>query len=118
MGLSSRRLSCKWFCDMHPFTRAWCLTLLNAAKCRRAYVEQLWVDMGGPEKIERLACWDLLLSDDELACLLCRDDMMKGKAILAVMKSVRALDIDGDGHIVKSEFNRLFDPSVIAAAEL
>ena len=33
------------------------------------------------------------------------------------MKTAKALDISGDGIIDESEFLRLFDPTVLAAAE-
>ena len=85
---------------------------------RRLKVELLWSQIGSSGRIERLECWNSLLADDELAFLIGKSDVAKGKAILSTMKEVKALDINLDGWIVKSEFNRLFDPQVIAAAEL
>ena len=47
-----------------------------------------------------------------------KGDLAKGKAMLASMKEVRALDVNGDGQITREEFKRLFDSTVLAEAEL
>ena len=78
----------------------------------------MWEDLGGPEgKIERLACWDFILADGELAQIMGKGDPAKGKAMLQVMKAEHALDKNGDGVIQNDEFQRLYLPSNILAAE-
>ena len=78
----------------------------------------MWTEISLDGSADRLACWEKLLADDELATLIGKSDAGKGKAMLASMKAVKALDINGDGQIVVDEFNRLYDSSVLAAAEL
>ena len=89
---------------------------------RRAKVEQLWAETQTSGQIDRLACWDIILADDELASLLSAvvgsPGMDKGKRMLAALKDMIGLDVNSDGQIVKSEFDRLCDGSILAAAEL
>ena len=82
-------------------------------------VEALWraVPKNAKHEVERLACWDFIMADEELPGLL-NSDPAKGRAMLQAMKGARALDISGDGQIGKSELMRLFDPGVIRAAAL
>ena len=66
----------------------------------------MWEDLGGPEgKIERLACWDFILADGELAQIMGKGDPAKGKAMLQVMKAEHALDKNGDGVIQMMSFS-------------
>lgn len=84
----------------------------------QAKVNTLWasVPKDSNNEVERLACWDLLLADAELAALVAKGNAEQGKKMLQAMKDVKALDISGDGKINESEFNRLFNPVVIAAS--
>ena len=84
----------------------------------RRKVDALWAEKGGATGgIERLACWDILLADDELAMLVGKGELRRGKAVLEAMKAAKALDVSGDGSITQEEFKRLYDPAVLAAAE-
>ena len=86
---------------------------------RREYAGSLWNKLADPETgtVERLACWDTLLADGELAELVGESDAARGRKILKAMKSQKALDVSGDGKITSSEFHRLCDPRVLVAAE-
>ena len=77
----------------------------------------MWKVIGGSGEVERIACWDFILADDELATLMGDGNQTKGKSMLEVMKAVRALDADGSGSIDEEEFQRLYLPSVITDAE-
>ena len=74
---------------------------------------------GGSNKgeIERLACWDLILADEELASIMGKGDQAKGKKMLECLKAIRALDWTGDGTIDFTKFQRLYLPWNITAAE-
>ena len=48
------------------------------------------------------------MGDEELAIAMGSGDSVKGKALLAAMKEVRALDISGDNQICEKEFQRLY----------
>ena len=63
-------------------------------------------------RVERLALWDIILADDEVAHLMGSENSANGKARLEAMKEVRALDISGDGQIAAAEFSRLYNPVV------
>ena len=77
----------------------------------------MWAEIGASGQVERLACWDFILADQQLASLMGKGDAEKGKAMLEVMKSVRALDVDGDGQITELEFLRMLDPTILAMSE-
>ena len=83
---------------------------------RRIKVLGMWEAMGSKHEIERLACWDFILADNELATLMGNGDTAKGKKMLEMMKAIRALDASGDGFIDAEEFQRLYLPQVITAA--
>jgi len=84
----------------------------------RTKVIDMWKAIGGPAgQVERLACWDLILADDELATLMGNGDKGKGKAMLEIMKAVRSLDMTGTGIIYEKKFQRLYLPSAILAAK-
>ena len=68
-------------------------------------------------EVERLACWDLILADEELASIMGKGDGAMGRKMLECMKAVRALDASGDGLIDALEFQRLYLPSNLLAAE-
>ena len=89
----------------------------------KAKVAAMWGEVQGDERfesdgeIERLAAWEIVLADDELAGLIGSGDAAVGKARLLEMKKVKALDqIKPDGRISAEEFKRLFDVDVLAAA--
>ena len=87
----------------------------------KAKVDTMWAALEKEEDgaVERLRCWDYILADDELCRLIQGGtDAAKGKRILEAMKFVKALDVGGDGRIDEQEFQRLYLPEVIAAAEL
>jgi hypothetical protein len=46
-----------------------------------AKVASLWAAMpkDGTSQVERLACWDILLKDDELAVLIGKNELAQGK---------------------------------------
>ena len=77
----------------------------------------MWKVIGGSGEVERIACWDFILADDELATLMGDGSHAKGRRMLELMKSVRAIDESGDGMIDALEFQRLYLPSVLRAAE-
>ena len=78
----------------------------------------MWKVIGGPKGlVERLQCWDLILADSELARIMGKGDQPKGKAMLEAMKAMRALDKSGTGVIYDEEFQRLYLPSNLLAAE-
>ena len=77
----------------------------------------MWAQIGGSGAVERLACWDILLADEELAVSMGKGDAAKGKAMLESMKAVRALDVDRDGQITEEEFKRMLDPAILALSE-
>ena len=77
----------------------------------------MWKVVGTKGQVERLACWDFILADAELASIMGKGNEAKGKAMLEMMKAVRALDTSGDGAIYDEEFQRLYLPSVLLAAE-
>ena len=68
-------------------------------------------------EIERIACWDLILADEELADIMGKGDQTRGKAMLEVMKAIRALDWTGSGTIDFTKIQRLYLPWNITAAE-
>ena len=84
---------------------------------RRTKVIDMWKVVGTKGQVERLACWDFILADAELASIMGKGNEAKGKAMLEMMKAVRACDADGDGNIDGVEFQRLYLPSVLVAAE-
>ena len=77
----------------------------------------IWKVIGGSGEVERIACWNFILADDELATLMGDGNQTKGKSMLEVMKAVRALDADGSGSIDAEEFRRLYMPSAILSSE-
>ena len=80
-------------------------------------MEKLWQkSSGGADFIERLACWEMILADDNLATLIGKSDTAKGRAMLHAMKKMKALDTNADGQISAAEFKRLCDPSVLKVA--
>ena len=82
-------------------------------------VESMWnhITKNPDGQVERLACWDFILADQELAALIGTGDAAKGTEVLQAMKEVKALDqIKQDGHISEQEFSRLCDPAVLTAA--
>ena len=48
---------------------------------------------------ERLACWDYIMNDEEMAYLIGNSNVEKGKAMMNAMKEANALDISGDGQV-------------------
>ena len=51
-------------------------------------------------QVERIACWDIILADQELASIVGNGDASRGTAVLQSMKDERALDqIKQDGRI-------------------
>ena len=84
---------------------------------RRTKVIDMWKVVGTIGQVERLACWDFILADAELASIMGKGSEAKGKAMLESMKAMRALDKSGDGIIYTQEFQRLYLPSVLLAAE-
>ena len=55
--------------------------------------------------MERLACWDYILNDEELKELVGDGDSTRGRATLQAMKAVKALDqINSDGRITEGTF--------------
>ena len=85
---------------------------------RRTKVIDMWKVISGPKnQVERLQCWDLILADSELARTMGKGDQTKGKAMLEVMKAMRAMDKNGDGVIYEEEFQRLYLAYNLVAAE-
>jgi hypothetical protein len=82
-------------------------------------VAEIWstVPQNDRGEIEYRACWELILSDSELAVLVGDYDEAKGAAMLAAMQRTKLLVANADGWLNFSEFWRLTDPSVIGAAE-
>lgn len=89
---------------------------LNASS--QVKVGQLWAQLGGSGRVERLVSWDHLLADDELAKLIGNADLRTGKAMLAAMREMRALGANAHDKIAKSDFYGLFDPNAINEAKL
>ena len=77
----------------------------------------MWKDIGSKGQVDRLECWGFILANDELARIMGKGDRAKGKTMLETMKAMRSLDTSGDGIIYTHEFQRLYLPSVILAAE-
>ena len=77
----------------------------------------MWKTIGANGEVERLACWDLVLADPELATLIADGNQPKGRVMLQVLKAIRALDSSGDGNIHNKEFRRLYLPQNLLAAE-
>ena len=51
-------------------------------------------------QVERIACWDIILADQELASIVGNGDVARGSAMLQSMKDARALDqIKQDGRV-------------------
>ena len=92
-------------------------THLPISMCSRTKVLDMWKEIGADGEVERTKCWDFVLGDGELASLVASGNQPKGKAMLEVMKAVRALDASGDGLIDALEFQRLYLPSNLLAAE-
>ena len=84
--------------------------------CSRVKVIKMWKVIGKKGQVERLACWDFILADDELASIMGKGDKSIGKSMLESMKSVRALDVNRDDMIVETEFQRLYLSSALTAA--
>ena len=109
------------FVSQDEFQRLYKQSVLAAAEADvalRFKIEGLWRALGGATGgIERLGCWDILLADDELAMLVGKGELRRGKAVLEAMKAAKALDVSGDGSITQEEFKRLYDPAVLAAAD-
>merc|ERR1712159_822563 len=104
------------------FKRLYDKDVLDAANTKGKLVikvHTMWADAKKEEdgQMERLACWDCILADDELAGLVGENDVAKGKDILLAMKEARALDQEcADGRISEDEFKRLYDKDVLDAA--
>ena len=47
---------------------------------RPTKVKGMWAEIGKSGQVERLACWDFILADPELAKLIGKGDAVKGKA--------------------------------------
>ena len=77
----------------------------------------MWKIIGSEGEIEMTKCWDFMLGDVDLATILGNGNHDKGKKMLEIMRAVRALDPNGDGQIDALEFQRMYLPSVILAAE-
>ena len=85
----------------------------------KAKVNSMWKNAAkdDDDQIERIACWDYILADDELAGLIGTSDIEKGREILQAMKYAKALDqIESDGRVSEAEFHRLYNPDVLAQA--
>jgi len=65
----------------------------------------------------RQECWEMIFNDPELGYILGHGDVAKGHDMLHAMKSVRELDISGDGRVSADELARLCNPVVLLAAE-
>ena len=92
---------------------------MNALSKLTTLVDSKWLSLEKDEdgQIERLKCWDIILSDESLVTLVGNSDNEKGKSILLAMKEIRALDqIQKDGRISEAEFKRLYDVDVLAEA--
>ena len=82
----------------------------------KAKVHALWAEISkdADTQVERIACWNIILADKELAEIVGNGDAAKGTAVLEAMKKVKALDqIKQDGRISEQEFYRLYDPTVL-----
>jgi hypothetical protein len=109
--------------NQEEFYRLYDPAVLAAASLRsvlKPKVHAMWAAMtkdAADGQIERLACWDQILADKELATIVGTTNAKKGTAMLRAMKEVKALDqIKQDGRISQEEFYRLYDPEVLAAA--
>ena len=94
-------------------------TTRSAEDQLKAKVNSMWKNAAkdDDEKMERMACWDYILADDELAELIGTSDIEKGREILQAMKYAKALDqIESDGRVSEAEFHRLHNPDVLAQA--
>ena len=81
-------------------------------------VKALWAaaEKNRDGHIERLKCWDMILSDTEAARIFGGGDEAKDRMMIAAMKAARVLGISGDGKIQQEEFLRLCNPFVITAS--
>jgi len=77
----------------------------------------MWAEIGANGEVERLACWDFILADEELASIMGKGDHEEGKKMLERMKAKVALDRSGNLKINEAEFQRLYLPAVILAAK-
>ena len=86
---------------------------------RRTKVLDLWrvIAVGSSVEMEERVCWEFILAEDELARIIGDDNQGKGKEMLHAIRAMRALDLNGDGMVHGEEFQRLYLPSVILAAE-
>ena len=113
------------FITVDEFRRLYNPEVISSAKSRASlisYVHEMWAIIPKDDiiegRVERLACWDFILSDYEIANLIGNLNPSKGKAMLTAMKEVRALDILGDGYIIEAGFYRLYNPIAIQSAEV
>ena len=84
---------------------------------RRVKVLDMWAEIGANGEVERLACWDFILADEEFAGIMGKGDHEEGRNILERMKANVALDRSGNLKINEAEFQRLYLPAVILAAK-
>jgi chemotaxis response regulator CheB len=103
--------------DFGEFSRIHNTAVITAAGVK-VKAEALWLKAKiiGSGAVDRLTCWDMIMKDDEMAYIMGKGSTSDGKAILAAMKEVKALDISGDEQIVEAEFKFVYDPFVIKAA--
>jgi len=104
--------------DEAEFKRLYKLEVLVAGQVK-VRADAMWeaVATDAAFNIERLKCWDMILADAEMGYILGQGFTARGISMMLKMKETKALNISGTGRIDASEFQRLYNLTVIAAAE-
>jgi Ca2+-binding EF-hand superfamily protein len=113
------------FITVDKIRRLYNPTVVASAKSRAmliTHVHEMWAAVPKDDivegRVERLACWDFILSDRKMPDLIGNLNPSKGKNLLVAMKEARALDILRDGYVIEAGFCRLYNPIAIQSAEV